>query len=231
MKAKPIAQGELRSTAPVEVLAAIRSAETIRECDLRAALEARGQRLRQDDIHTLIAAGLVARRDGHLVALRLWGQDRSPQEAMTRRGYSDAEILERAQLWAKLTGHAPTKLEWNLSRLRRAVEDAPEPKPSERWALHLHEVARWPSDPTVRYHFGNFTKMIMAAGLTPRLPHRRRGGRPESDPATEAARQVYQRLVVHRDEAREQLLEAELQQLLAETSQGRRGEKAAAHRS
>lgn len=182
---KWVAMSEEAPTA-FRLLELIRQADTIDVRYLARYMRARAERLRASEIRALEGAGLVSRQGRLLIATRR----PEPIGPGVRVGsWTKSKILARIRAWNELTGHPPTKTEWNLTRLRQAIEDADEPNPAHLWALHLYKVAKWPSDPTVRSHCGSFTKAIRAAGLTPRRPYRQARIRPR--PATAAVRRVY----------------------------------------
>ena len=69
------------------------------------------------------------------------------------------EILDAIRRWTALYGEPPTMADWDPYRARQI---------SQAWRIKRYDSGYWPSEKSVRNHFGGLSEAVAAAGLVPR---------------------------------------------------------------
>jgi hypothetical protein len=107
---------------------------------------------------------------------------RRDRRARKGLGWTDEEIIERIQLYAELTGAPPTKLHLNPAKLLKAANKAAAKRQEHLDRLAFYRSGDWPSEATMRDHFGTFSAALVAAGFEARPTGRQPLGKVPTKP-------------------------------------------------
>lgn len=88
------------------------------------------------------------------------------------KAFTDEQILARMRLWAQVTGAPPSKDAWTPAAIKLRAGAARQRIERLMTTVALYEGGDWPSEITVRAHFGSWTQAMLQAGFEPRPPGR-----------------------------------------------------------
>ena len=105
-----------------------------------------------------------------------YGPDEVPPRCKGRRKpWRREELLDRIARWANMYGSPPSKRAWNITKLRGRLYILKKEAIRLVLAIQVWEEGDWPSDTTIRDHFGSLNAALVELGYDPRPAGRPQG--------------------------------------------------------